>query len=87
MVMQLYYYQQEQVRSLVNKEYMIWLEMYMNGHLKKLLIRAVLVLYEEAIISVQVEGFQLLTVTTTVRPVTVATSVLGFHFSKLYTLK
>ena len=28
---QVYYYQQEQVTILVNKEFMIWLEMYMNG--------------------------------------------------------
>ena len=27
-----YYYQQEQVIHLVNKEYMIWQEMYGNGH-------------------------------------------------------
>ena len=29
---QVYYYQQEQVIHLVNKEYMIWQEMYGNGH-------------------------------------------------------
>ena len=79
---QIYYYQQEQVIHLVNKEYMIWPEMYLSGHLKITLILAILVSFVGAITTAVAAMVQRPTVAAAVRPITITTLVLGLHFSK-----
>ena len=79
---QAYYYQQEQVMIFVNKEYMIWPEMYGSGRLNIPLIQVVLVLDAGAIIIAVAALIQQPTVTTTLRPITTTTSASGFHFIK-----
>ena len=77
-----YYYQQERVKHLVNKEYMIWPEMYGSGRLNIPLIQVILVLYAGAILITMAAIIQQPTVTTALRPFTAATSASGFHFIK-----
>ena len=79
---QVYYYQQEQVIHLVNKEYMIWPEMYGSGRLNIPLIQVILVLYAGAIIVAVAAILQQPTVTSALRPITASTSASGFHFIK-----
>ena len=77
---QAYYYQQEQVMIFVNKEFMIQQEMYVNGHLKKLLSQTILALSEGAFSARIALSFQQPTVATAVRPVATTASASGFHF-------
>ena len=78
-----YYYQQERVKHLVNKEYMIWPEMYGSGRLNIPLVQVLLVLYAGAIMVTMAAMVQQPAVATAVRPVTAATtSASGFHFIK-----
>ena len=79
---QAYYYQQEQVIHLVNKEYMIWPEMYGSGRLNIPLVQVVLVLNVGAVIVTRAAMVQQPTVSTTVRPIPATTSASGFHFIK-----
>ena len=79
---QAYYYQQEQVMIFVNKEYMIWPEMYGSGRLNIPLIPVLLVLNTGAIIVAMAAVIQQPTVTAAVRPFTTTTSASGFHFIK-----
>ena len=77
-----YYYQQERVKHLVNKEYMIWPEMYGSGRLNIPLIQVLLVLYAGAVMLAMAALIQQPTVASAVRPVTTTTSDSGFHFIK-----
>ena len=77
-----YYYQQERVKHLVNKEYMIWPEMYGSGRLNIPLFQVILVLYAGAIIVTMAALIQQPTVTATIRPISTTTSASGFHFIK-----
>ena len=76
----IYYYQQEQVKNFVNKEYMIWPEMYGSGRLNIPLL--ILVLYAGAVVMAVSTIVQQPTVSATLRTVTATASALGFHFSK-----
>ena len=67
---------------LVNKEYMIWQEMYGSGRLNIPLIQVVLVLDAGAVIITVAAVVQQPTVTTSLRPITTTTSASGFHFIK-----
>ena len=78
--MNVYCYQQEQVMIFANKEYMIWLEMYMNGHLKKLLSQTILALIEGAFSARIALSLQQPTVAAALRSVASTTSASGFHF-------
>ena len=79
---QAYYYQQEQVMIFVNKEYMIWPEMYGSGRLNIPLIQDILVLYAGAFVFTMAAIIQQPTVTATVRPFATTASASGFHFIK-----
>ena len=77
-----YYYQQERVKHLVNKEYMIWPEMYGSGRLNIPLIQVFLVLNAGAVMVTMAAVSQQPTVTSALRPITTTTSASGFHFIK-----
>ena len=79
---QAYYYQQEQVMIFVNKEYMIWPEMYGSGRLNIPLIQVFLVLNAGAVMVTMAAVSQQPTVTSALRPITTTTSASGFHFIK-----
>ena len=79
---QAYYYQQEQVMIFVNKEYMIWPEMYGSGRLNIPLIQVFLVLNAGAIMVTMAAVSQQPTVTSALRPITTTPSASGFHFIK-----
>ena len=65
----LYYYQQEQMTHLVKGEYMIWQEMYGSGHSNILLTPTFLVPLEEAITTIQAEVVQRAIVAAAIRPI------------------
>ena len=75
-----YYYQQELMKYLVNKEYMILQEMYVSGHLNILPTRAVLALLVVAITTTTATTFQRATAAATILPTTTTTSDSVSHF-------
>ena len=77
-----YYYQQERVKHLVNREYMIELGMYGNGHWNILLIRTILVPVVGACTATMATMVRQPTVAATIRPATTKVLVSEFHFSK-----
>ena len=69
--------------NLVNKEYMIWQEMYGNGRWNIPLVQTFLVPFEGAILTSLAAIIQQFAVVTTIQSVTTASLGLGFRFFKV----